>query len=86
MHAVITSHPQGGTVRIPHPRRRSAAPARGRSHRSPAELDRLFSVGIGGAFLGASLAGTPGAIAVALIGLISAASVNRSHRLRANAG
>ena len=54
-----------------------------RPPRPAGEFDRLFSTAIGGAFLGASLAGWVGLALGALAGLAAADSVNRGQRRQA---
>jgi len=44
------------------------------------ETDRAIGAGVGGALLGGSLAGPPGAIIGGLIGLFLAATVNEDER------
>ena len=49
-------------------------------------FDRLVSAGIGGAMLGASLAGPAGAVVGGLVGLAFAETANRAEREKARGG
>ncbi len=51
-----------------------------RKSRETEEDDRIIGAGIGGALLGASLAGPPGAIIGGLIGLFLGDTVNKEKR------
>ena len=49
-------------------------------------FDRLVSVGIGGAMLGATLAGPAGAVVGGVVGLVFAEAANRAEREKARGG